>query len=83
MLEDIIQVVNEMGTITNKIQLNHFECDHLTAQQDHFGTTQDDNQEHYAIMENFDHENDSHLDDSQQIDGMKFDTRFCQENKNL
>ena len=31
MPEDIIQAVNEMGTITNKIQLNHFDCDQRTV----------------------------------------------------
>ena len=29
--EDIIQAVNEMGTITNKIQLDHFDCDQHTV----------------------------------------------------
>ena len=41
MPEDIIGAVNEMSIITNKIHLNHFNCDHHTSQQDHFGTTQD------------------------------------------
>ena len=39
MLEDIIQALNEMGTITNNIQLNHFDCDQHTVQQNHFCTT--------------------------------------------
>ena len=39
MPEDIIQAVNEMGTITDKIQLNQFNRDQHTIQQHHFGTT--------------------------------------------
>ena len=39
-----------MGAFTNKTQLDHFDRDQHTAQQDHFGTTQDDNQEHYVII---------------------------------
>ena len=65
-----------MGTITNKIQLDHFDCDQHTAQQDHSNTTQDDNQEHYASMDNSDHESDNDLDNSQRIDGMNSDTKF-------
>ena len=48
--EYIIQPVNEMGTSTNKIHLDHFDRGHHTSQQDHFGNTQDDNQEHYASI---------------------------------
>ena len=75
MPEDIIQTVNEMGTITNKIQLNHSDRDHYTAQQIYFGTTQDRNQDHYANTENSDHESGGHSDD-QQIDGTNYNTRF-------
>ena len=83
MSEDIIQAVNEMGTITNKIQLDHFDRDQHTVQQNHFGTTQDDNQEHYVIIENFDHESSSHLEDSQQIAGTNSGTKFLRTNENL
>ena len=83
MPEDIIQTVNEMGKITNKIQLNHFDCDQHTVQQNHFGNTQDDNHEHYVIIKYSDHESDSHLDESQQIAGANFDTRFPHTNKIL
>ena len=75
MPEDIIQTVNEMGKITNKIQLNHFDCDHYTAQQIYFGTTQDDSQDHYTSTKNSDHESGGRLDD-QQIDGTNYNTRF-------
>ena len=63
MPEDIIQAVNEMGTITNKIQLDHFDYDQHTVQQDDFDTTQDNNQEHYASIKNSDHESDNNLDE--------------------
>ena len=39
MPENIILAVNEMGTIMNKIQLDHFDRDQHTIQQNHFGTT--------------------------------------------
>ena len=54
-----------MGTITNNIQLDLFDHDQYTAQQNHFSNTQDDNQEHYISIKNSDHESDGHLDDSQ------------------
>ena len=83
MSEDIIQAVNEMGTITNKIQLDHFDYDQHTVQQDDFDTTQDNNQEHYVSIKNSDHESDSHLDNSQQIAGANSDTRFPYTNEIL
>ena len=77
MPEDIIQAVYEMGTYTNKIDLNHFDRDQYTVHQNHFGNTPDDNQEHYVTMEHSDHESDGHLDDSQQQRaGANYDTRF-------
>ena len=83
MSEDIIQAVNKMGTITNKIQLNHFDCDQHTVQHNHFGTTQDDNQERYVIIENSDHERYGHLEASQQIAGAKSGTSFSHKNNIL
>ena len=65
MPEEIIQAVNEIGTITNTIQLDHFDSDHHIAQQNHFGATQDNNQQHYVSIKKSDHESDGHLDESQ------------------
>ena len=65
MSEDIIQAVNRISTITIKIQLDHFDSDQYIVQQNHFGTTQDDNQEYRVSIKNSDHESDGHLDDSQ------------------
>ena len=76
MPKEIIQAVYEMGTITNKIHLYHFDRDHQKSQQNHFGTTHDDNQEHYVSIKNCDHESDGHLNKSQKIDGTNSDTRF-------
>ena len=53
------------GTITNKIQFDHFDFDQHTVQQNHFIITQDDNQEHYVIIKDSDHKSNSHLEDSQ------------------
>ena len=53
MPKDIIQAVNEINTITNKIQLDHFDRDQHTVQQNHFGNTKDDNQEHYVTIQKF------------------------------
>ena len=50
MFKDIIQTVNDIGIITNKIQLNHFDCDQLTVQQNHFGITQDYNQNTMLLL---------------------------------
>ena len=72
-----------MDAFSNKIQIDHFDSDHHTAHDDHFGNTQDNDQKHCDDMDNFDHETYNKLDKSQQIDGIKPDTRFCQENKNL
>ena len=88
MPDDIIQAVNEIGTITNKIQLDHFHCDQHTVQQIILvilkmviKNTMFGNQEHYISMEISDHESDSHLDDSQQIAGENSDTRFFKQMK--
>ena len=69
-----------MGTITNKIQLNQFSYDQHAVQQYHFGTTYDDNQEHYVIIKISDHKSDSHLDNSQQIAGANSDTKCSHTN---
>ena len=63
--EDIIQAVKEMSTITNKIQLDHFDCDQHIAQQNYFSTIQNDNQENYVSIKDYEHESDGHLDDTQ------------------
>ena len=39
MSENIIQAVNEIDTITNKIQFAHFDSDQHTVQQNHFVNT--------------------------------------------
>ena len=78
MPEDLIKVINKMNTFTNKIRINHFDSDHYTAQEDHFGNTQqDDDQEYCDDMNNSEHEYYNKLDDSQQIDGMGSDIRCC------
>ena len=73
---DLIEIINEMDTSTTKIQINHFDSDHYIAQEDHFNNTQDDNQDHCDDIDNSEDESDGGLDNSQQIDGMKSDTRF-------
>ena len=80
---DLVKAINKMGTFTNKIHIDHFDCDRHNAQQDHFSNTQDDNQEHHASMENSDPEIDGELDNSQQIDSVNSDTRFPQTNEIL
>ena len=32
MPEDLIEAINKMGTFTNKIHIDHFDCDRHTAQ---------------------------------------------------
>ena len=81
--KDIIQAINGMVTFTNKIQLDHFDLDQRTVQQNYFGNTQDDNQEHYVTIKNFDHESEGHIDESQQIAGANTNTRFPHTNKIL
>ena len=83
MLEDLIKTTNEMDTFTTKLQTNHFDSDHYTAQEDYFNNTQDDDQDHCDDMNNSEHESYNDLDSSQQIDTMKSDTRFHLENKIL
>ena len=39
MPEDLIEVINEMDTFTTNIQINHFDSDHYTAQEDYFDNT--------------------------------------------
>ena len=63
--EDLIEAINKINTFTNKIQINHFDSDHYTAQHDHFRNTQDDNQEHCDNMDNPEHESYNELDNSQ------------------
>ena len=50
MPEDLIETISKMVTFTNNIQTIHFDRDQHTAQQDYFGTTQDDNQEQYVSI---------------------------------
>ena len=33
--EDLIGAINEMDLFTNKIQINHFDSDHLTTENDY------------------------------------------------
>ena len=83
MPKDIIQAVNEIDTITNKIQFDHFDSDQHTVQQNYFGNTQDGNQEHCISIVNSNYESDGHLDDSQQINGTNSDTKFPYTNEIL
>ena len=76
MPENLTKTINKMGTFTNKIQINNFDCDQHTAQQDHFGNTQNDNQKQYDNMDNSEHESDDELDNSQQIDSISSDTQI-------
>ena len=52
MSEDLIKTIIEMDTFTTKIQTNHFDSDHYTAQEDHFDNAQHDNQDHCDNMDN-------------------------------
>ena len=63
--EDLIKAINKMDTFTNKIQIDHFDNDHYTAQDDYFGHTKDNDQEYCDDMDNSDHESYNELDKSQ------------------
>ena len=70
MPEDLIKAINETDSFTTNIQINHFDSDHYTAQEDHFDNTQDDDQDHCDNMDNSEHDNYDKLDSSQQIHGI-------------
>ena len=44
MPEDLIEVINEIDSLTTKIQINHFDSDRFTAQDDYFDNIQYDSQ---------------------------------------
>ena len=56
--DDLIKAINKMGTFINNIQINYFDCVQYTAQQDHFGNTQDNNQDYNASIDSSEHESD-------------------------
>ena len=44
MLEDLIKAINETDSFTNKIQINYFDGEHLTAKDDHTNNDKVDGQ---------------------------------------
>ena len=71
MPENLIEVINEMDSFTTIIQINHFDNDHYTTQEDHFDNAQDDDQAQYDDVDNSEHESYNELDRSQQKDGIE------------
>ena len=71
MIEDLIKAINEIDTFTTDIQIDYFDSDHYTAQEDRFDNAQDDGQAQCGDVHNSEHESYDELDSSQQIDGMK------------
>ena len=45
MPENLIEAINEMDKFTTNIQIDHFDSDHYTAQEDHIDNIQDDGQD--------------------------------------
>ena len=69
--EDLIQVINEMNSFTTKIQINHFNSDHFTAQDDHFDNTKDNGQAQCDAVGNSEDESYDEIDSSQKLYGMQ------------
>ena len=65
MPEDLIKAINKMEKFINKIQIDHFDSDHYTTQEDHFNNTQGDDQEHCDDIDKSDHGSYNELDKSQ------------------
>ena len=64
MPEDLIETINEMDTFTTNIQINYFDSDHYTAQEDHFDNIQDDGQDQCDDVDNSEHVCYNELDSS-------------------
>ena len=65
MPKDLIETINVMDIFTINIQIDHFDSDHYTTQEDHFDNTQDDNQAQCDDVDNSEHESYDELDSSQ------------------
>ena len=83
MFEDLIEVINETDSFTNKIKINHFDRDNFTAQDNHSDNHKDDSQTWCNDMDNFEDQSNDDLDSSQQLDGMELNTMVQQENRIL
>ena len=58
MPQDLIEIINKTNSFTTKIQINHFESDCSTTQDDHFDNTQVDGQTQFDGVDNSEDESD-------------------------
>ena len=81
MPEDLIKAMNKTDSFTIKIQIDLFDTDRLTSQDDPFDNTQDDNQTQCDDVDNSENESYDKLYSSQQLDGMESNTIFIKRMK--
>ena len=79
--KDLIEAITETDSVTTKIQIDHFDSDPFTAQDDHINNTKDNGQTQCYGINNSEDESYDELDSSQQLDCMELNTTLDQENQ--
>ena len=81
--ENLFKTINETDSFTTKIQIDQFDSDRFTAQDEHFNNTKDDDETQSNNVDNTEDESYNKLDSSQPLDYIESNTMFHQENKIL
>ena len=81
--ENLFETINETDLFTIKIQINHSDGNRFTAQNNHFDNTKDDGQAQSNDVDKSEDESYDELNSSRQIDCIKSNTMFHQENQFL
>ena len=81
MSKKLSKTINETDSLTTNNQINQFDRNRVTAQNDHFDDTKDEGRTGSNDVDNSKDESYNELDSSQQLDCIKSDMMFCQEKK--
>ena len=83
MHEKLLKTINEKDPFTTKIQIGGFGSDRFITQDDHLDNTENNGQTQSKEVDNSEDGNYNELYSSQQLDCMKSNTMFHQENQIL
>ena len=70
MSENLFRTINETDSFTTKIQIDQFNSDRFTDQDDHFKDTKNEDQTQSNDVDNSEDESYDELNSSQQLDCM-------------
>ena len=81
--ENLFKTINDTDSFTTKIQINQFDGDRFTDQDDHFDDTENDGRTQGNKVDNSEDKSHDELDSPQQLDCTELNRMFQQENQTL